>query len=301
MGVSDSFLALFVIVVVLGITLWILFGRREEGVRRAGTRIPSRGRARRYKRVAAVLMVGAVVFLALAFTQFRFLREESSSGMVILTMDVSESMGRTDVVPSRLDAAVAAAQQFLDQVPPELDVGLVTFANEADLLVPPSAARQQVSDALTVLPRGEGTVIGDGLDTALVAIESERAQRGETPAAVLLLSDGRDTGSDVLPAEAAARAKEVGVPIYTVVLGQALSTEGAGANVELLQEIADATGGSAYTADTAGGLLDVYETLGTEISTELGISDSGALFVGIAAILAIAATVALLFALRADY
>jgi hypothetical protein len=68
-----------------------------------------------------------------------------------------------------------------------------------------------------------------------------------------------------------------------------------------MQRIADTTGGTAHTSDTATGLIGIYETLQTEISTQLDISDYGALFVGIAAIFAIAATVAMLFALRAEY
>jgi len=48
-------------------------------------------------------------------------------------------------------------------------------------------------------------------------------------------------------------------------------------------------------------LIDVYKTLETRISTELAISDYGALFVGIAAVLAIAATVVILLALRSEY
>jgi hypothetical protein len=103
----------------------------------------------------------------------------------------------------------------------------------------------------------------------------------------------------VRPTDAAARARELGVQVHTVLLGQ--SAGGLGDSVAFLQEIADTTGGSAYTADTASGLIEVYETLESEISTELAISDFGALFVGVAGALAIAATVAILFALRSEY
>jgi Ca-activated chloride channel family protein len=299
--VSDSVLALVLIAVVLGATSWALLGRREEsGVRRGSTPFARRDRARRAKRVAAVLMGGAVLFLVLSFTQFRFLREESAAGTVVLAMDASESMSRSDVEPTRLEAARAAAERFLDELPAELRVGLVSFAGVADVLVTPTTERGPVVAALGELPRGEGTVIGDGLAASLDAIEDEWERAGETDAVVVLLSDGRDTGSAVTPEAAADRAATLGVRVYTVVLGRAIGTGGGGANVALLAEIAQTTEASSYTADTAGGLLDVYDTLRSEISTELGISGSGALFVGIAAAFAIGATVAILFALRLE-
>jgi Ca-activated chloride channel family protein len=216
-------------------------------------------------------------------------------------MDVSESMGRTDVDPSRLEAAKEAARVFLDGLPADLKVGLVTFANEATVLVEPTADRVEVLGALQALPRGEGTVIGDGLQASVDTLEAEWATNGITPGVIVLLSDGRDTGSVMAPLDAAENAKEDDVTVHTVVLGQALQTAGGGANVELLAQIAAATGGSALTADTATGLNEVYAGLQSQISTELGVSDYGALFVGFAALFAIAATVAVLVGLRSAY
>jgi hypothetical protein len=91
----------------------------------------------------------------------------------------------------------------------------------------------------------------------------------------------------------------MGVRVYTVLLGPS-TTEGGGEAFALLQSIAQTTGGSAQTADSAGGLIDIYRTLGTTISTELAISDYGALFVGIAAVFAIAATGMILVTLRLE-
>jgi Ca-activated chloride channel family protein len=311
--VEDSFLALIVIVVILGVASWALFGRREPKADTKRTPVRYRRRSPWLRRLPFLLMAGAIVFLGLAFTQFQFLREGGSAGTVVLAMDVSESMGRTDVEPNRLEAAKEAARVFLERLPAELQVGIVTFAARAEVVVAPTPTRGEVVAALNDLPRGEGTVLGDGLDAALEAIEAEQGGGGAAAGAVVLLSDGRDcglapsqcppgsTGSHVAPADAAARAENLGVQVYTVRLGQISTTEGGEESVALLQEIAQTTGGSAYTADTASGLIEVYETLETQISTELDISDFGALFIGIAALLAIVATVVLLVAMRSDY
>lgn len=253
------------------------------------------------KRIAIGLMVGAVIFLGLAFTQFRYFHEERSSGTVVLAMDVSESMGRTDVAPNRLEAAKAAARGFLDQLPSELQVGLVTFAGQAIVLVEPTTDHREILSALGSLSRSEGTVIGDGITASLDAVETTWEKSGKGPAAVVLLSDGQDTGSLVAPDAAAGRAGGLGVPVFTVVLGPA-DPGGGHANSELLRQIADTTSGSALSAETAAGLLDVYRSLGTQLSTELGISDYGAAFVGVAAVLAIVATAVLLYtAYRSPY
>ena len=302
MPVVDSFLALFVIVVVLGVASWALFGRRETAETNK-KRAPSRYRRRSpwRKRLPVLLMGAAVVFLVLAFTQFQLLRGEGTAGTVVLVLDVSESMNRTDVEPNRLEAATAAARVFLEELPTDLQVGLVTFASEAVVVQPPTVERTRVVASLADLAQGEGTLIGDGLTAAIDSLNAEWQQAGEeTPAAMILLSDGQDTGSLVPPGEAAGRAEEIGVPVHTVVLGRTATGE-PGPNVALLQQIADITGGSAFTADTAGGLITVYQTLQTQISTELDISDFGALFIGIAAVFAIAATVTVLVAMRSEY
>jgi len=256
-------------------------------------------RARRARRAAVVLIVGAVAPAAVGFTQLRFLRR-AEAGTAMLALDVSESMSRDDVEPSRLDAATDAARAFLDGLPEDLAVGLVTFSGTAETLVPPTTGRDRILAALNELPRGEGTVIGDGMTAALEAIASRWRDEGETPAALVLLSDGRDTGSSVSPEAAAERARELGVPVHTVVLGRDLTGEQAGANVELMARIAEATQGTAFTATTAGGLLEVYQTLQTRLSIDLAVTNLGAFFIAAAGVLAVAATVALLVALRSE-
>jgi len=218
----------------------------------------------------------------------------------MLALDVSESMSRADVEPSRLEAAADAARAFLDGLPADLSVGLVTFSGTARTLVPPTTERDQLVGALDELPRGEGTVIGDAISVALDAVESRWGEEGEVPAAIVLLSDGRDTGSTVPPQEGADRAGRLGVPVYTVVVGRDLSGEQAGANMELMEGIAETTDASAFTATTAGGLIEVYDTLRSQLSTELAVTDFGALFFGAAGVLAFAATIALLVALRSE-
>lgn len=245
-----------------------------------------------------LLLIGAVASLGVALTKFR-LGKTQHGPIVILAIDTSQSMSNTDVAPSRLAAAEAAARNFIGDVPANFRVGLVVFDAAPTVLAPPSTDRGPLGSALADLPRGKGkgTVIGDGLADALDQIEGQWSVDGQTDAAVILLSDGHDTGSSVSPAQAAARAAQLGVPVYTVVIGGGGK---GGADAALLTQLAATTGGTVATASTAGQLSGVYQKLGTKLSTELKISSSAQVYVLLAVLLAVAAAVLVLVSNRSQ-
>jgi Ca-activated chloride channel family protein len=240
----------------------------------------------------ALFLLGAVGCLVGAFLQFR-LSQEVTQATVILVLDASNSMEQTDVEPSRLAAAQDAALTFLGETPEDFRVGLVTFADTADVRSPPTLDREQVRDAIETLTTETNTVIGDGLDAALTSLQSDWSANGEGPAAVLLLSDGHDTGSAVPPLQAAARAQGLAVPVFTVLLGEAEIDEEGVSNAVLLQQIAQETAAQAFTAETASELNRVYENLGTGLSTRLAVTDIGTPFLIGAGVLGLAAGIAL--------
>ena len=244
------------------------------------------------RKLPLVLLIAAVAALVVALAQFRVAKSQATP-VIVLVIDASNSMDATDVQPNRLAAAEGAAQGFLQQLPPDFAVALVSFADTPQELAAPTTSHDLVSKALADPPRGQGTVIGDGLTTALDEIQAQWAGFSEGPAAVVLLSDGNDTGSKVTPQDAANRAASLGVPVYTVVLGQQTSG-GGGADVGLLQGIATTTGAQMATAETSGELSNVYDQLGSQLSSQLKISSSAQLFVFLAIALAIGAAVVLL-------
>jgi Ca-activated chloride channel family protein len=242
------------------------------------------------RKMPLALVIAAVICLVVAVAQFRVERQQGTP-VVALVLDTSMSMDAKDVTPNRLVAAQSAAQLFLQQLPPEFEVVLVTFADTPSVLVPPTTDHGVVSEALGNLPRGKGTVIGDGLSSAIDQIATAQAgASGKTPAAIVLLSDGRDTGSTVAPEAAAAKAASLDIPVYTVVLG----TGAAGTkppDSALLEKIATTTGATVSTASSADQLSSVYESLGSQLSSQLQISSSAQLFVFVAIALAMAAAV----------
>ncbi len=305
-------LPILITVLIVGLVLVVVYfvgsqpskAEKEKTARRARTtagkaaaraagpkRSPFRQPPAWVRRLPLLLVVAAVVCLVIAVAQFRVAKAQKTP-VIALVLDTSKSMDAEDVQPNRLVAAQNAAQAFVSQLPAGFEVALVSFADKPTLLIAPTTDHAAVSAALGDLPRGKGTVIGDGLSSGLDQIEAQWSESGSGPAAIVLLSDGRDTGSNVVPQEAADRAKALGIPVYTVVLGSQEGTHGADA--ALLEQIAATTGGSQSTAETAGELSGVYEALASQLSSQLQISNSAQLFVFLAIALAMAAAVLLL-------
>jgi Ca-activated chloride channel family protein len=230
-------------------------------------------RAARWRRVVPP----ALLCLSLAGLALALARPETTVAVpveqasVVLVTDTSGSMNATDVDPSRLAAAKAAAERFLDRVPDELRVGLVAYSDAPHTVLRPAEDRDPVDAAVDGLVAEGGTATGDALAGALQALGG----RGDEspPAAVILLSDGAtQNGRD--PADVAREAASAGVPVYTVALGTPDGRIEANGQVipvppdpEALREIAQLSGGAAFAAEDAGALDEVYERLGSQIGT----------------------------------
>jgi Ca-activated chloride channel homolog len=204
---------------------------------------------------------------------------------VVLAMDVSTSMEATDVEPTRMDAAREAATTFVDELPDELRVGLVTFSAEAQVIVAPTSEHDQVRDALGFLEANGGTAIGDAIAAATelkqgdATLAANREGGDGPPLVVLLLSDGEPSPETLDPIQAAEDANAAGVRVFTVALGTdegtvTLTDDFGNEDVvpvppdrETLTQIAEITGGEFFAAPSEATLESVYEQLGSELGT----------------------------------
>jgi Ca-activated chloride channel family protein len=224
----------------------------------------------------------ALLALALAALAISLARPEKTvqvaveRASVVLVTDISRSMSATDVSPTRLEAARGAAENFLDQVPDELRVGLVAFSDSAQTLQTPTTDHDAVSTALQTLQPIAGTATGAGLGTALndLKIRGGDDSARRPPAALVLLSDGSATDG-VAADRVAADARRLRVPIYTVALGTPNGTielQGRTLRVppdpDALERIATASGGQAFRAEDSDQLDAVYDRLGSQIGTK---------------------------------
>jgi Ca-activated chloride channel homolog len=258
----ELLLGLLLIPVAIGFYLWAQRRRSKYAVRFTNLDLlanlaPRRPSWRRH--LPPVLYLAAITALLVGLARpTMVLAVPREDATVILTMDVSGSMKATDVSPTRLDAARAAALSFINQLPDKVRVGLVAFATEPVTLVSPTTDREQVKSALDSLRPRDGTAMGDALMQVLDIAEKIQADNqasadasgtpapSATPApaatpgasaapsasgpptdqpsgqplvAAILLSDGANSTGATEPITAADRAAKMNVPIYTIALG----------------------------------------------------------------------------------
>lgn len=244
---------------------------------------PSRPGFRRH--VPAVTFMLALATLVVAVAQpARQVRVPRERATVIVAIDVSLSMQAEDVDPDRLQAAQEAANRFIDELPPTLNVGVVSFAGTASVLVTPTRDRLPARNAINNLRLAESTAIGEAIFTSLDALlGAPPDETGELPPArIVLLSDGETTVGrpDSAAIEAA---REAQIPISTIAFGTEGGTiiyddprtdfvESEPIRVPVrednLRAIADATEGAFFTAASLEELEEVYQDIGSAIGYE---------------------------------
>jgi Ca-activated chloride channel family protein len=228
--------------------------------------------------VLVVALAAMVVGVARPQATISVQREEAT---ILLAIDVSRSMTATDVRPSRLDAARAAAGAFLRKVPDRFRVGVISFATRATVALPPTEDRDLAEAALGSLRPGEGTSLGDAIVLAAELAKRERSTDGTIlPTAVLVISDGAQQGGKATPAQAIQKARAQRIPVYSVLVGTPNGTltrilpggfrevTRVPPNATTLQQLAKGTGGQFFTARTDTRLRDVYERLGSRLGTQ---------------------------------
>lgn len=271
-------------------------------------------RPKRWRHLSAILLIGSMVLLTIAMAgPQNDVRIPRNRAVVLLAIDVSQSMRATDIEPSRLAAAQVAAKQFADQLTPGINLGLIAYAGTATVLVSPTTNREATKIAIDKLQLADRTATGEAIFTALQAIATVGAvigggEDGPPPARIVLMSDGKETvpsnPDNPKGAFTAARtAKDQGVPISTVTFGTPYGyvdindqRQPVPVDDETLKKIAELSDGNAYSASTLEQLKEVFTSLQDQIGYETikGDASVGWLRLG-ALLLALSALAALLF------
>jgi Ca-activated chloride channel homolog len=286
--------------------------RRRHAVRFASTDLLATVVARRsswFRHLPVVGVLLALVALVLAAGRpTRTVDVAVDRATVMLAVDTSASMAADDVEPDRLTVATEAAASFAQELPDTVELGLITYDGTVTVAVAPTTDRRAVVQALETTTTGPGTATGDAVVTALEVITDHTpstdpsAPDAAPAAAIVVMSDGTTTvGID--DADAVAAATDAGVAVTTIAYGTAEgSVEIDGETIpvpvdpEALAAIADGTGGAAYTAEDAGQLTSVYESIRTAVGTEERSEDLAPWFSGMAlGLLALAAAGSLIW------
>ncbi len=236
-----SLFLLALIPLLIAVYVWILRRRRRFAVRYSSLALvrealPHQSRWRRHLPFALFLAALASLVIALG-RPVSIVSVPTGQTVVILAIDVSRSMCSTDVQPSRLLAAEAAALSFIQRQQSRTQIGIVAFSSFAEEIQPPTTDQEALIAAVTSLLVGRRTAIGSGILKSLDAISEidqsvapsvTDTSRGVAPTPVpkgayapdiiVLLTDGvSNTGPT--PVEAAQQAADRGVRVYTIGFG----------------------------------------------------------------------------------
>lgn len=304
-------LALLPVFAVAGAYVWRQFRRRTYAMRFTNvdllrTLAPKGLGWRRHAAAASFLLSLVALGAALARPSVDT-AEPLERATVMLAIDVSLSMEANDVAPTRIQAAQEAAKAFVDELPVTYNLGLVSFAKSANVLVSPTKDRASVIAAIDGLTLAEATATGEAVFTSLDAIRSVPADgaAGIPPARIVLLSDGyRTSGRTVEDASAAASAANV--PVSTIAFGTdsgVVDIRGQAQPVPVdrlsLQRMAETTKGHFYEAASVSELKQVYEDMGSSIGRRIEPREVTQWYAGVALLLGlVAAAMSLLWTSR---
>lgn len=316
-GFAHSWFFLFLFVVAGLVALYILMqlARQRRMLRFANMELlesVAPKRPSRWRHVPAILLVLSLLLFTIAMAgPTHDVRIPRNRAVVMLVIDVSQSMRATDVEPSRMVAAQEAAKQFADELTPGINLGLIAYAGTATVLVSPTTNREATKNALDKLQFADRTATGEAIFTALQAIATVGAVIGggdtPPPARIVLFSDGKETmptnPDNPKGAYTAARtAKDQGVPISTISFGTPYGfveindqRQPVPVDDETMKKVAQLSGGNSYNAATLAALRAVYSSLQQQIGYETIKGDASVGWLRLGALaLALAALAALL-------
>ena len=269
-------LALALIPVALAAYRWARRRRRRYAVRFPGVstirEVVAEGPSwERHLPTAITLAAVAVLALALARPQTTD-RVPVGNTAVMLVSDESGSMASDDVSPTRLDAAIAAANHLMSELPSSVALGAVAFSSAVNAAQAPTGSHAAAREIIDGQIANGGTDTGGALQFALQLLRGESSKH--PPSAIVLLSDGAaNLGPD--PVAVAEQAHRDHIPIDTVALGTAngVLTGPFGQETpvppdpQLMNAIAQTSGGRTFTARTSDELGSIYTGLGHHLGT----------------------------------
>ena len=314
--------------------LWLLRKKRKTTVRLASVQVAKlalgKGPGWRRHVPPSLMLLAVAAGLFAAARPTATITLPLAERTIILAMDVSGSMRAEDVKPNRLVASQVAAKAFVNNLPREVRVGVVSFAGTAAVVQAPTMSRDDVIAAIDRFQLQRGTATGSGIILSLATLfpdhgieiqhvtgqrnfpggTSKDIKKPDKPAftpvppgsynsaAVIMLTDGqRTTGPD--PLDAAKMAAERGIRVYTVGIGttqgETIGFEGWSMRVRLdeetLKNISLLTHGEYFYAGSAEDLKKVYEGLSSRMVTERKETEISGLFAALGALLSVLAAV----------
>ena len=309
-----SDLLIFLVLIPL---LFVVYFRIQRRRRNAATQYGSLGLLRdargsgpgKARHIPVILLLAGIAVLIISAARPQAtVSLPRLEGTVILTFDVSGSMSAEDLKPNRMEAAKAAASQFVNNQPQGVSIGVVAFSDGGLTVQAPTNDHEETLATIERLVPRRGTALANGI---LVALNTIAIDAGDAPilkttggaitgepvaspqgwypsAVVVLLSDG-ENNQEPDPMTAADLAADLGVRVYTVGIGSPggadITVEGftvhSQLNEPLLRAIAEDSGGNYYAAANEDELFKVYNDLKPKLTIKTEEMEITSLFAGV--------------------
>lgn len=238
-----------------------------------------------------VLYVLAVIILARPQTGSSWRTGQTEGIDIMMALDISTSMATPDISPNRITAARDVALDFINNRPND-NIGLTLFGGEAftqcPLTTDHATLMQSFKGANCNLQNDgiiqPGTAIGMGIASAVSHLENSPSKSK----VVILLTDGANNTGEISPLMATDMAKNLGIRIYTILLGSNSKVNVPVAQLpngevymqqvddttdpSTLKQIANETGGIFYHASSRSSLKQVYDDIDKLEKTKLKVS-----------------------------
>jgi Ca-activated chloride channel family protein len=298
-GVPMSFIWPAMLLSLLLVPVVVLFSIRAQQRRRRlaasyGGLPPRQGAGSRHYLPLGMLLVGLTLLLVASARPQMVVSLPRVEGTVILAFDVSGSMAADDLQPTRLEAAKAAAQAFVQDQPGHVLIGVVAFSDNGFVVQAPTSDQEMILTTIDRLAPERGTSVANGILASLSMLAAQDSEPAPSlysnltpaptptptpmppgtvmPAVIVLLTDGENNESPD-PLDAAEQAGYRGVRIYTVGIGSAAGTaldvNGFTVHTQLneavLQRISDITGGTYYNAENEQDLRTIYQQIAPQL------------------------------------
>jgi Ca-activated chloride channel family protein len=281
--------ALAVVAALVLLLVYVRSARRRSRILAGAGLTTTRPRRDAWRRhlPQALFLTAATLLLLAAGRPEAPLSLARSNGTVVLAFDVSNSMKATDVEPTRLGAAQAAAKDFVDAQPDGVSFGIVAFDDGALLTQQPTTDHAATNAAIQRLRVNGGTSLTQAILASLTVVVGKTVtlpREGEPEpelgyfgnATIVLLSDGDDNTGGETAVTAAGLAAKAGVRIETVgvgtVDGATVEVDGVqratALNEDLLTQIAQTTAAGYHRAENAQALHDVYQNLDLRLTVQ---------------------------------
>lgn len=184
---------------------------------------------------------------------------------LMLAIDISQSMATTDYSTpdgqrvDRLHAVKDVVRDFIERRKGDR-IGLIVFGTGAYPQAPLTLDHASLGillDEVGIGMAGPNTAVGDAIGLAIKLLEGAKEQEK----VLILLTDGNDTSSAITPDHAATMARDRGIVVHTIGIGDPEASGEAKVDLQTLEGIARVTGGRFFRADDSDALRQVYATL----------------------------------------